>query len=488
MLEPRAIRSVAWSLSTYGLNKAVTLGTTIVLARLLAPADFGVVALATLFISFVALFSDLGLGSALILRQDLDQRGRGTILTLMLGLSALIGVLTAISAPAVASFLNEPRLADVLFVLAFSIPLTGYNWFRDASLQRSLDFKLRFAAQTAQTAVYAGVAIATAVAGAGLWSIVCGQIAGAATYAAYLALNPSGRVKPAWDTGAARTALGTSKGFLAQGGLAFAKQNTDYLVVGRLLGAAPLGFYSMAYRLAELPYWAISDPVAKVTFPGFARMSQRGEDVAKPFLSALQLVALIACPLGVLLSGAAGPFVLGVLGEKWAPMIGPLGVLALWGVLRPIHATTGWLLNSLGCAALLARVSALLLLGLVPALLVAASLGDLTTVTLVMLAEMVVGTATLAWLAAGRAGVSLRRQWRAVRPIALACPAAWAVTQGVSELTSDLTHLLTLAIAVACGAAAYLLVVRMVEPGLPRHALAQVRRVVGRARPAPVGA
>ena len=487
MLERKAISGVAWSFATYGLNKAVTLATTLVLARLLVPADFGVVALATLCIGFLALFSDLGLGSSLILRQDLDAHARGTILSLMLGLGALMGLATAALAPAAASVFGTPKLADVMLVLALGMPLNGYNWFREASLQRALAFRARFRTQTVQTAVYAVVAVATAALGAGMWSIVAGQLCGALAFAIALTAVRSGRVRPRWDFGVACQAVGASRGFVAQGGLAFLKQNADYLAIGRLLGASPLGLYTMAYRLAELPYWAVSDPVAKVTFPAFARIRQRGDDVTGAFISALQLVAFVACPLAVLLSAAAEPFTLVVLGERWAAMAEPLTVLALWGALRPIHATTGWLLNSVGRAGLLARVSASLLVVFIPSLFAAAALGGLTTVTLVMLAEMVIATGVLAALASAHAGVALSRQWAALRPLAVACPMAWIVVRLVSQASDGMAAAAGLALSVGAGAAAYAVIVWIMEPGLLGRIRGGLRRVREEADPVVAG-
>ena len=202
----------------------------------------------------------------------------------------------------------------------------------------------------------------------------------------------------------------------------FAAQNVDIVVVGRVLGAARLGYYSMALRLSELPNWVIAESVSKVTFPGFARMRSRGDDVRPAFLSALKLVAFATCPFGIVLSGAAEPITLVVFGEKWAGMIGPLGVLGIWAAVKPVRGTIAWFLNSIGHQALLGRISLAMLVLLVPTVYAAARYGGVTDVAWVVLGESVVATAALAWFARTRAAVPIGRQWQALASVSSPAP------------------------------------------------------------------
>jgi PST family polysaccharide transporter len=259
----------------------------------------------------------------------------------------------------------------------------------------------------------------------------------------------------------------------------------DIVVVGRVLGAARLGYYSMALRLSELPNWVIAESVSKVTFPGFARMRSRGEDVRPAFLSALKLVAFATCPFGIILSGAAEPITLVVFGEQWAGMIGPLGVLGIWAAVKPVRGTIAWFLNSIGHQALLGRISLAILVLLVPTVWAAARFGGVTEVAWVVLGESVVATAALAWFARTRAGVSLGRQWQALASVAFACPVAWIACRAVAEATGDAVGVVQLFAPLAVGLGAYLAMILLVDPQLPRHALGQARRMVGRAALAP---
>ncbi|HEU4449419.1 MAG TPA: oligosaccharide flippase family protein [Gaiellaceae bacterium] len=480
-MEEKAIRGIPWTFLTLAGSRLVQIGGTVVLARLLVPEDFGLVALALTISIFLGLVASLGLGGVYVVKQDLDARAQGTYLSMFLAMGAGFAVVMAALSPLAARVFAEPRLDEIVLGLAVMVFFSGgLNWFYEALLQRELEFRNRFVAQMVQALTYAGTGVLLALLGAGVWSLVAAQIASAAAYAvALLALAPY-RVRPAFDGAAAREGIREGSGFLVQTATSFAAQNVDILLVGRVLGAARLGLYSMAVRLCELPTWFVAEAVAKVTFPAFARMRSRGEDVVPAFLTALKLVAFATCPLGIVLSGAAEPVVLVVFGEQWAGMVGPLAVLGVWAAVKPLRNTIAWLLNSVGHQSVVGRLSLVLLVLLVPAVYLAARGGGITDVAWVVLGESVVATAALAWFARARAGAPLRALWGAVAPIAAACAPAWLASRGAAEAAAGAPGGVELAAPLAAGLGAYLAVVALLDPGLPRFALGQARRMVGR--------
>lgn len=478
-MEEKAVRGVPWTMVTFALTRLLTLATMVLLARLLVPADFGVVALAILVIGVMGVLGDVGLGSTLVLRQDLDRRAQGTVFSLMLGMGvAAAGLLAAVS-PLVSRLLGEPRLTPVLAVLALSLVLNGLNWFYEPILLRELEFRRRFGAQVVQALGYTVTAVAFAAADGGYWSLVAGQLAGASLYGvALLRLTPY-RVRPRFDRAVARDVLGTSRGFMAQGGLAFLRQNADYAAVGRVLGSAQLGVYSVAYRLSEIPSWAVADPVAKVTFPGFARMRARGEDVVPAFLSALHLVALVTLPMGLILSAAAGPLTRVVFGERWLAMIGPLTVLGLWGALRPLQVTLGWFVNSLGHPGRSALVSAAVVVPLFAATFLGAHLSGASAVASAMLGEVIVTSLAFAFVVRTSAGLPLARIWRTIRPLLLAGAAAWIA---VKVFAGAVPEALAVAAAAPVGLAVYLALAALLDRSGLHGAVAQLAEALGRRR------
>ncbi|MGI8779094.1 MAG: lipopolysaccharide biosynthesis protein [Solirubrobacteraceae bacterium] len=485
-MEEKAVRGVAWTVMSFGANRAITLISTVVLARLLVPEDFGVIALATLTMSIASIFAALGLGSTLILRQEWDRRAQGTVLSLMVASGVVLAALVALTAPVVATLLDESRVTDVLRVMSLALLVNSWGTFYAVLNQRDLEFRKNFVAQVCQSVVYAIVAITAAVLGAGVWAIVAGQLVQALTFSVVLLVLASDRIRPTFVPAAARTAIRTGRAYLVQGALAYVQQNADYLIVGRALGSGALGFYSMAYRLAELPLWAVGDPVAKVTFPSFARMRQRGEDVLPTFLSTFQLLGAIVLPIGAILSATAEPLTATVFGDKWLPMATPLAVFGIWAAVRPLQNYTAWLFNSYDKAGFTARVSAIVLVALIPALIVAAQY-SIVWVAVVMLFHATATITIQTVLARRLIGLTLRRQLVALRPIALGFAGAWAAARGVVDLTEPLPAPAQLGTGIAAGAAAYILVLWLADRSLPRQAVRQLLRVLGRP-PQPVGA
>ncbi len=468
---------------SYAANRVVSVATTILLARLLVPTDFGLFALAMLGTGFISQFSGLGLGTTLVLRQDLDRRGQGTILSLLLLTGIAFAALLAALTPLAADLFDEPRLVDVLLAMAGILSFTGVNWFYDSLLQRELAFKRRFVTQIVSTVVFSAVALAFALQGAGVWALVAAHISGHTSRGiALLCLAPY-RVRPTFDRRLARDALRTGSGFVLQDGAAYLQQNADYIVIGRVLPTAQLGFYSMAYRQAELPHYAIADPVARVTFPSFAAMRHRGEDVMPSFLSGLRLVALATCPLAVILSAAAEPFTRALFGEQWLPMIGVLSVLGIWAVARPLEVTLAWLLNSIGEARRVGLISVAMLVPFVVGLFVASSRGGITAVAWVLLAHMALLFALLMVNVQRVTGVSVARQWATLHPLFMASAVSWAATHWTAGALANGSPLLALVAASAVALIVYLAAVRLFSPKLLSQALAQLRRAFGRSRP-----
>lgn len=477
-MEERAVRGVPWTVLTSVSRKGLTLISTVILARLLVPADFGLIAAASTVILLLSLTQDLGVGNVLIVHPDMDARAQGTAFTIVIGVGIALSLAGVVLAPAMASVFSEARLTGVLLALMPSVLLNGVLQFHQILLQRELQFKKRFTAQAAQGVVYATVSVALAATGWGVWSLVIGQIASVVVGTLLMLVYAYPYwVRPAWDRLAAGLIVRRGRGFLAQGGLYFLQQNSDYLIVGGLLDSRQLGYYYTSYRFAEVPYLAIADPVATVTFPAFARMRAAGNDVRPAYLAIVRLIALVSCPVGVLLSGAAEPFTRLVLGEQWLPIVPVLTILGIWAAVRPISVTMGWLLNSTGFAGDLARVSGWLLLPLLLGLGAAALMHGIAAVALVVLLHALISACWLVRSVSARVGISPRRHWRAVRPVVLACVPAWLATRLVAELSGE-PPIAALPLAVAVGATAFLAAAVAIHPPLLRQGYQQIRRTL----------
>ncbi len=480
-LDSRAVRSVPWTLLTYAGNRGIGFIGSIVLARLLLPSDFGLIALAGSVTLLLTHLRDLGLAATLISRHDLSKHAQGTILTMMIALSIALGLVGVALAPLIARAFGEAELTDVVRALSFTVCLGCFHGFGEAQLQKHLQFRGRFIVLVGQAAVYSAVSIVlAATTGLGVWCIVLGRVAmsAAGTVLSFVCAAPYW-VRPRWNAAEARDAFNTSRGFLAQVLLHFIRNNSDYVVVGRYLSTAEVGFYYTAYRLAELPFAAISDPVSRVTFAAFSEMRSRGEDIRGAYLSVLQLVAVVSVPLGIVLSTAAEPFTLAVLGEKWSPMVGTLSILGIWAGLYPLQNTASWLLNSSGAPGALAKINAALYPPFLAAIVLAASGPGIEAVAWTIVGYTLVALAVVWIVCRVRAGVPVSHQLRAVWSPVLACVPAWLVGYAVAGALDGEPWLGLIGTAAAC-LACYAAALSLLDFGLVKRSVGQIAKTLGR--------
>jgi PST family polysaccharide transporter len=475
-MQDQAIRGVAWSFLAYSCGKVVTVATTVVVARLLQPEDFGLFVLAAVVTGLLSVFRDLGISGAIVVVRNGDRPTLESAFALVLaGALAGAGLIVALAA-ASSAVLDQPALDTILYVLAPVVIFKAVAMLFDAMLQRHLRFQKRFVGNMTYALTVAVVAIPLAVLGAGVWALVISDAVASAVSAVWLGWATGLRLLPRFHRSRARGLLASGRAFLAQEVAAFVHQNTDFFAVGRQLGTTQLGYYTMAYNLGTLPSLAVSGPLAAVTTPLLARRHHEHGDVASIFLTSLRLQALATVGIGVILSAAAEPFTRVVLGETWLPMATALTVFGLWAIARSAQMTIASFLSSVGQAGMTAMVTGVNLAILVPGLFVAAHYGDIETVAWVMLGDMVLSTAALAVVVSRRSGIALSAQWRAVRSMAAAGAVAWVATWAVVTALGHRSGALVLAAAVGAGALAYLLTVHTAEPGLLRSAFEYAKR------------
>jgi len=477
-MEEKAVRGFSWTIAGLGISKGLATITTLVLAALLTPSDFGLVAIGLIVVNLVTWFGGSSFGSTLIVHQDLDKRGQGTVLSLSL-LGAAGGALaTLATAPVLAGALHQPRLTAVIATLSISVLISGSTGFYESLLQTHLEFRRRFVALTTQTAAFTVTSITLAALGAGVWSLVAGSVLSTVLFTVTLMALAPYRVAPAWDRGRVRVLFATGSGFAVQGLTAFIRQNADVVAVGRAFNAASVGFYAMAFRLGDLTYSALADPITRVTFPAFARSLARDDDIRPAFLTVVRIVALFTVPCGVILSAASGPFTRTFFGPEWAPMIGVLAIVGLWAALHPVEATLRWLLNSLGCAAAVGRVALFVLIPLVIGLVVVVGYGDLALVAVVPLADTLVSFGIITVLIGRHARLPVASLGRALAPVAGAGAVSWSVTRLTADALGDVAAVLALAGATAAGIVVFVLVVLLADRPLIVSAIAQGARIL----------
>jgi teichuronic acid exporter len=222
--------------------------------------------------------------------------------------------------------------------------------------------------------------------------------------------------------------------------------------------------------------------VAQVSFPSFTRLRSQGLDVTGPYLRVVGLVAFAACPLAVLLSATANPFVHTMLGSHWTEAIGPIAVLGIAGAILPLTTTQGWMLKSIGRAMTTVTIYGVILLLLVGPLAVAASEAGLTAVAAVMLGRGLVVLVLYTLAIRRHAGVSVLAHMRPLRGVIPACVALWLVARGTAVALDDAPAVVALAASAAAGVAVYLLLVRILDAELISRVRSQVSVALARRR------
>jgi O-antigen/teichoic acid export membrane protein len=329
---------------------ALHFGSIAVLARLLGPGDFGVVAMVTAVTGFMALFGDSGLSLATVQRERITHAQVSTLFWINLGLGVALAALTAALGPALAWFYGEPQLTAITAALAGGFVLRGLGVQHQALLRRNLQFPRLVLVSTFGALAGYTAGITAALRGLGHWSLVVQALvmAGATTLAAWLAC-PWRPGAPARDPAVAGMAK-FGGAFTGSTVMNYLLRNFDNLLVGWYWGASALGYYSRGYAIMMLPMGQLNGPINQVALPALSRAQSDPEKFARGYFQGVTLLAGVSLPACVLLMTCAEPFVLTVLGEKWRDIVPILLALAPAAALSTITNAAGWAYNALGQA------------------------------------------------------------------------------------------------------------------------------------------
>jgi O-antigen/teichoic acid export membrane protein len=342
-------RAAAWSTLDVAVNRTGSFLLGIVVARLLAPHDFGVYAVALVVHTIVISISDLGLGTALV--RDDDEAvpaAAPTIATIAIANSLALGALMALSAPILARLLAAPQATSTIQVMALTLPLAGLAAVPGALLRREFRMDRMFIADTANTVASAVIVVPLAIAGWGPLALAFSFVAGQALTTVMVTIYSPRRYRPGWNPQQARYLLRFGMPLVGASILAFSIQNVDYIVVGRVLGPVALGLYVLAFNISSWPQTVFSSVIRSVSLPAFSRMREGGRDMAEQFASALRMVSRLTFPVCLFLGALAPHLVVTVYGGKWAAASTALIGLSIFAAGRTMTELFADFLVSLG--------------------------------------------------------------------------------------------------------------------------------------------
>jgi PST family polysaccharide transporter len=360
-LRGRSVRGGAITVGSQAIKFALTMGSTAVLARLLTPDDFGLIAMVAAVVGFASLFKDLGLSMATVQRETITQSQVSTLFWINVAVSAILALLVAAASPLIALLYGEPRLIPITIALGATFIFGGLAAQHMALLQRQMRFASLATIEVAALVLAVAVAITLAALTRSYWALVAmtaTQSVATMSLAWLLSRWTPGR--PQWDTDV--------RGMLAFGGhltgfntLNYFTRNFDNVLIGAVFGAGPLGLYSRAYNLLMLPIRQINGPISGVVMPALSALQRDDAAFRRYFVISLTLMTAVSMPLVVFAMAQARPIVLILLGEQWedaVPIFLALGPAAFMGA---FNVAPGWLYMAKG------RTRALFQYGLVAA-------------------------------------------------------------------------------------------------------------------------
>lgn len=347
-LKGRSVRGGAVTLTSQAIKFVLQMGSTMVLARLLSPNDFGLIAMVTAITGFVAMFKDAGLSMATVQRENITHGQVSTLFWINLGLSAAVMLVVAAMAPLIAGLYSESRLVWVTLALACTMMFGGCSVQHQALLQRQMRFRALAVVDIASMIGGTLVAIAMALMGCGYWALV-GLTAATSLLNAAMVWQQCG-----WRPGPPMRHCGTGPMLMYGGNLTgfnainYWARNADNMLIGWYWGAGPLGLYSKAYGLLMLPIRQINGPLTAVMVPALSRRQVDPAAYRRMYRRAITSLALAGMPLVGFLYVAADEIVRLVLGPRFIDAVPMFRALSIAAFVGTTNVAPGWLYITLG--------------------------------------------------------------------------------------------------------------------------------------------
>jgi len=356
----RTINGIAWSVVSRVGRLALTFVIGVILARLLSPREFGLIAMVTVITSFASIFAELGFSAALVQKQDVTQVHLSSVFWLNLGAGLLLTLIFMAGAPLIAYFYKEPMLAPLTMLISTNFFISSLNIVQNTLLSKSLDFRTLSIVEITALLISGAVAIAMAATGYGVWSLAVQSVILSVVTAIMLWVQGKWRPNFLFRWTAVQDLLGFSLSLFGTKVLNYWVRNIDYLLIGRFLGTNPLGIYNKAYEVMLFPLTSVSRVLSRVMFPSFSIIQEDKSRVASLYLQMTRTIALVTFPMMLGLFVTVESFVLVIFGPQWAGMIPILRVLSLVGMTQSIGTLNGNLYLSQGRADLQFKVGLVL--------------------------------------------------------------------------------------------------------------------------------
>ncbi|MGV1005767.1 MAG: oligosaccharide flippase family protein [Candidatus Nanopelagicales bacterium] len=453
----KLVRSGAmWSFASTMLLRAGQFLVGVIVARLIPPEQLGLMSVALIVHAIILAANDLGVAAAIVRTPGDIRPMLPTVNVIALGFSFLAGTAMYFAAPLLASALGAPEAAGAVRILSLTVYLGGISSVPVALLFRDFRQDTRFLSESLNFLASSTTVVWLVHAGWGAegiaWSRVIGQVVGTLVYM-YFARYV---VRIGWDGRQARELFRFGLPLAGSSMVSLAVENIDYMVVSRLLGPTPLGYYTLAYNIAGWPPSLVNSVLASIVIPAVGRLAGHQPGLRHQLTRGATVLALLALPAAALLSTLAAPLIAIVYGQKWASAAAPLAVLAMLGPFRMATTFFSDVLIALGRTRVLLLVRLAWLGLLVPVLIVLVRWHGIVGAGMAQIAVSAVILPALVVILSVEGSVSPRAIARAVLPLAWPVAACTAAALAVSR--QDLGPLATFLAGGVVGGMAYLAV------------------------------
>lgn len=332
-----SVKGVAWLGSTQILGQATHFGIRLVLARLLLPDAFGLIAVAMLGVHLAELASDLGFGSALVQRRDLQESHKATAFWSNILAGCLLFFSLSSAAPLIARFFHQPELTPLIVALSVSVVIQAPQTTLQNLFVRELRYDIVGSNRLFSIAIGGVVGIGFAALGLGPWALASEALSRSSTATVLYFLRSPWRPTLLFDRSAFSELWNYSQYLIGARFANFFNRNADTLLIGRFLDPTSLGYYNLGYQLVLLPLIYFTRPLAAVLFATLSRVSSDRRRMQKGYLHAVAVVSLITFPIMTLLALVAPALIPSVLGQKWQPAAALFPFLCVVGLVQSVQ-------------------------------------------------------------------------------------------------------------------------------------------------------
>ncbi len=360
------IKGSTWVLVTSNGLRILSLANTLVLARLLLPSDFGIMAMATAAVAFIEMLADFGLNVYLVQKKDLSREDLNSAWTLQVIVGLGVAIVLYAAIPYITHFYHEPRLGDVLRVLAAVRAISGFRNMGVVFFQKHFLFHREFLLRVPVKLMGIVISIYLAFVLRNYWALVWGLAIQQVmeTFLSYVLSS----YRPWFTVKGMNSLIHFSKWVYLNTTIAFLMQRGSDIILGKLLGVRAVGIYSVSFSLATLPTTEIADPISRVTYPSFVRLRQNLSELKTAYLKVAKVIAFVTIPLGVWVGSNAEMLVPFLLGSKWIDAIPVIGILCLAATVKTQQSNVGSLFLALGEPWTVSKVGGLRIALLIPLL------------------------------------------------------------------------------------------------------------------------